>query len=269
MDSNQRPRLNFATGGTQFTADRSYQATNDRIYPTTPSTFPHPVLGQQQGGQATDYLGNQIQSPSAAYPNPNGAGYFGNTQYTAHYGQSQQQNPYANQYQQQSTLQSPQQGTFSPRQANFNPNDPTAGLTRQFSNQNLGTGQRGAPQYRQPSSQQQQRPAGLSSQGSYNSHLAPAISTQGAPGQSPVHLPPPKSSDRFSPNVSKRGQGLHVFVEAFFRDSIDRARERNARYVCTWLHHNALKQLPSITRIIGTALVHSTLRMCPYLKYTD
>ena len=230
MDPNQRPRLNFATGGTQFTADRSYQATNDRVYPTTPSTFPHPVLGQQQqGGQTPDYLGNQIQSPTATYPSPNGAGYFGNSQYAAHYGQSQQQNLYANQYQQQNSLQS----TFSPRQSNFNPNDPTAGLTRQFSNQNLGTGQRGSPQYRQASSQQQQRPAGPSSQASYNSHLASATPAQGASGQShvAVQAPPQKTSDKFSSNICKRGQGLHVFVEAFFRDSIDRTKERNARYV--------------------------------------
>ena len=238
MDPNSRPRLNFATGGTQFTADRSYQATNDRVYPTTPSTFPHPVLGQQQqAGQTSDYLGNQIQSPSAAYPGANGAGYFGNSQYTSHYGQTQQQNAYPNQYQQQQSLQSPQQGAFPQRQTNFNPNDPTAGLTRQFSNQNLGTGQqRVAPQYRQPSPGQHHRPAGPSSQASYNSHLSPTSPSAGAPSQShaaAVQLPPEKRSDRFSSNVSKRGQGLHVFVEAFFRDSIDRARERNARYVHT------------------------------------
>lgn len=47
--------------------------------------------------------------------------------------------------------------------------------------------------------------------------------------------PPEKNPDKYSSNVSKRGAGLHVFVESFFRDNIDRARERNTRYVPTFV----------------------------------
>ncbi|MCJ1311508.1 Serine/threonine-protein kinase [Agyrium rufum] len=239
MDPNKRPHLNFPAG-TQF-ADRSYQVTNDRVYPTTPSTFPHSVFPQQgaqgQGGQ-NDY--SHLQSPTTGgYGGANGGGYFSNSQYTSQYSQQQQQQPppplqqqsqsqYASQYQQQN-LQSPQQTTFSPRQAGFNQNDPTATLARQFSNQNLGPGQRqGGQQGRQPSPGYA-RSGSTASQQAYGSHLTPTTTSGSTNSAAELQEPPPKNPEKYSPNVIKRASALHVFVESFFRDSIDRARERNTR----------------------------------------
>ncbi len=41
--------------------------------------------------------------------------------------------------------------------------------------------------------------------------------------------PPEKTAQKFSENVIKRGQGLHALVEAFFKENITRARDRNIR----------------------------------------
>lgn len=40
---------------------------------------------------------------------------------------------------------------------------------------------------------------------------------------------PEKNRDKYSPNIQKRGQGLHALVEAFFKENISRARDRNVR----------------------------------------
>lgn len=43
--------------------------------------------------------------------------------------------------------------------------------------------------------------------------------------------PPEKNPEKYSVNVGKRGQGLHVIVEDFFKQNITRARDRNVRSV--------------------------------------
>ena len=221
-----RPHLNFGAGN-GFNTDLSYQASNDHVYPTTPSTFPQPVFQNQPGQVPRDYLGSQLQSPTASGYS-NGGGYFTNNQFQPQYVQQQQhqQSQYPTQYQQQG-LQSPQPSYSSQRQGGYNTNDPTTGLAHQFSNQNLGTSQRqGSPFGRQPSPNQLSRQASASQQ-SYGSHLTPTMSSSSASSQ--PEDPPEKNPDKYSPNIVKRGTGLHVFVEAFFRDNIDRARDRNYR----------------------------------------
>ncbi|KAI4164686.1 MAG: hypothetical protein LQ342_001661 [Letrouitia transgressa] len=226
MDSNNRLQLNFgACGG--YNNDRNYAATDGRVFPTTPSTFPQPVFPSQGAQPSNDYLGTSMQTPTG-FGAPSQGGYFVNTSLQPQYNQ-QSSNLYSTQYQQQ---QSTAQGTYSQRQGGYNPNDPTSGLARQFSNQNLGSSQRqGSPFGRQPSpSSQRPRTAGASGQQSYGNHLTPPI--PGADGRAEKEedvKPPEKNPDKYSSNVTKRGQSLHALVEAFFRENISRARDRNVR----------------------------------------
>ena len=225
---NNRPHLNFGAGN-GFGTDRTYEASNNRVYPTTPSTFPQPVFQSQMAQASNDYLGAKIQSPTAASVYGNGGGYFVNQAFQQQQYVPQQQQPqYSNQYQ-QTNLPLPQP-SYPQRQGGYNTHDPTTGLAHQFSNQNLGAVPRqGSPFGRHPSPSQPLRPAGPSSQHSYGSRLTIATSSA-KESPSPVpHEPPEKNPEKYSSNVSKRGAGLHVFVESFFRDNIDRARERNAR----------------------------------------
>ena len=223
MDPNSRPRLNFGPGG--YNTDHTYPSSNERVYPTTPSTFPQPIF-QNPGGQSNnDYIGAQLQTP-AAYGG--GGGYFMTSQYTQQYGQ-QQQNQYQGQYQQQN-LPSPQP-SYQQRQGGYNTNDVTTGLAHQFSNQNLGSAQRqGSPFGRQPSPSQRSRTAGATGQQNYGNHLTPPIPGHSNSSQSSISdEPPEKDPDKYSSNVAKRGQALHALVEAFFKENIGRARDRNLR----------------------------------------
>lgn len=51
----------------------------------------------------------------------------------------------------------------------------------------------------------------------------------GTSGGANAEEPPEKNPEKYSTNVAKRGQGLHVLVEAFFKENITRARDRNVR----------------------------------------
>lgn len=55
----------------------------------------------------------------------------------------------------------------------------------------------------------------------------------GTSGGANVEEPPEKNPEKYSSNIAKRGQGLHVLVEAFFKENITRARDRNVRWVKT------------------------------------
>lgn len=253
MDRNIDPKkqlhLNFGGmgGGGNYNNDRNYTPTNERVFPTTPSNFPHSVF---PGGQAAnDYIGAQIQSP---YGGPNGS-YFPSGGYQAQY--SQPQTPYQapNQYQYQAQPQYQQQNVLAPqpsyqqRQNGYNANDPTSGLARQFSNQNLGTPQRQAsPFARQqsprlyPTGQQTQgqltrnQHSFTSNQSNVSNALTPSLSNGSLSAGSlyvapPEEQPPEKDPGKYSSNIVKRGQGLHALVESFFKENISRARDRNVR----------------------------------------
>lgn len=248
MDPKKRLHLNFGgLGGGTYNNDRNYTPSNERVFPTTPSTFPQSVF--QGSHPANDYVGAQVQQNAYA---GQGIGYFPTGAYQAQYSspqspyaqsQGQFQGQYQNQYQQQN-LAAPQP-SYQQRQTGYNSNDPTSGLARQFSNQNLGTPQRQAsPLNRQPSPSPRFFPNGQQAQGqqsrnqqsymsnsqSQSSLLSP--STAESSGQSlsaPIEEPPEKTPEKYSKNIIKRGHGLHALVEAFFKENITRARDRNVR----------------------------------------
>ena len=248
MDPKKRLHLNFGGlgGSSMYNNERNYTPTNERVYPTTPSLFPQSVF--QASHPANDYVSAQVQQ--SAYQGQ--AGYFPTGAYQAQYSspqspypQNQGQPPgqYQNQYQQQN-LTAPQP-SYQQRQTGYNANDPTTGLARQFSNQNLGTPQRQAsPAGRQPSPNPRLYPSSQPAHGqqtrnqqSYviNQHaqpgfLVPPVADSGSQSSStPTDEPPEKCSQKYSDNVAKRGHGLHALVEAFFKENIVRARERNIR----------------------------------------
>ena len=251
IDPKKQLHLNFSGigGGGGYNNDRTYTPTNERVFPTTPSNFPHSVF---PGGQAAnDYIGAQVQSP---YGGPNGS-YFPSGGYQAQYGQPQTSYQQPNQYpyQPQPQYQPPNvlapQPSYQQRQTGYNANDPTSGLARQFSNQNLGTPQRqGSPFARQQSPSSRLHPNGQQNQGqlarsqhSFASNLSNNSTTLtpspsngslagGSPyGPPPEEQPPEKNPGKYSANVAKRGQGLHALVESFFKENISRARDRNVR----------------------------------------
>ncbi|KAL8705868.1 MAG: hypothetical protein Q9201_001016 [Fulgogasparrea decipioides] len=227
MDPN-RLRLNFgSTPGGGYNNDRNYAASDGRVFPTTPSTFPQPVFPAQNGQIPSEYVNAQVQSPNG-YGGQSSAEYFMNSPSSQYqYGQ-QPHSQYQNAYQ-SPNLQAPQS---SYQQRPGYGNDPTSGLARQFSNQNLGSNQRQpSPFGRQPSpSNQRPRNAAGPGQNIYGSHLAaPATSTDGRSETEHTERPPERNPDKYSSNVQKRGQALHASVEAFFKENITRARERNVR----------------------------------------
>lgn len=222
MDPNNRLHLNLGTSG--YNNERNYQANNERVFPTTPSTFPQPIFPSQGGQVPHEYVASQMQSPGGY-----GAGqsYFQSNPYPAQYSQPHQAQ-YPAQYQQQQNLPAPQP-PYQQRQGGYHTNDPTSGLAHQFSNQNLGSSQRqGSPFGRQPSPNQRPRTGGAPTQQNHGSLLTPPIPGSIDQTQADEH-PPEKNPEKYSTNVGKRGQGLHVLVEAFFKENITRARDRNLR----------------------------------------
>jgi protein-serine/threonine kinase len=217
MDPN-RLHLNFprGQGNSNLDTDRSYQTSNQQVYPTTPSTFPQPVFGGGQGQFA-----NQ-QMPGNAGGNYGDGSYFNNNaQYQQQYNQQAQyggqQYPTGNQ-------------AYSSR---FAANDPNAGLARQFSNQNLGTSsqRQQSPFGRQqaPPGPPRPRTGGSGAQQQPGSLLNPAGITSDPSKPAEDETPPEQDYDKYSSNVSKRVVGLHVGVETFFKDNITRAKDRNQR----------------------------------------
>lgn len=226
MDPN-RLRLNFGGAGGGYNNDRNYSATDGRVFPTTPSTFPQPVFPVQNGQIPNDYANPGVQSPTGFGGQPS-SGYFMNPPSSQYQYSQQQHSQYQNGYP-TPNLQAPQ---TSYQQRPGYGNDPTTGLARQFSNQNLGSNQRQASPFgRQPSpSNQRPRNAAGPGQTSHGSHLAaPSAGNDGRSEADQNERPPERNPDKYSTNVQKRGQALHVAVEAFFRENIARARERNVR----------------------------------------
>jgi protein-serine/threonine kinase len=192
-----RLQLNFGFGGGGGDRNQYNQDSSGRAFPTTPSTFPQPVYPNQAGQQ--EVWGAQQQNY--------GNGYF-------------MGNPY-----QQAQYQG-QQGNLQPGQQRFN--DPTNGLVHQLSHQHLGGGGRsGSPYGRQPSpSQQRPRTAGERDHQQYGSYLG-----QQMPRQPSINdeEPPQKTPEKYSDNVLKQSKVSVNLVSTFFKDSVQRARDRNQR----------------------------------------
>jgi protein-serine/threonine kinase len=200
---NNRLRLNFP-----FENQHNYDASNNRVYPTTPSTFPQPIYQNQQ---QQDYLGGQSQANQQQ-----GSGYFMNNPYPpqqqAHLG-TQGYGYNANQ------LQSPQPAYQGGRQYN----DATNGMIQQFSNQDLGSARGGFNRTPSPANSRP-RTAG-EARSPYASHLAPPMPSR-SPKPEEEEKPNP---NKYSDNVLKRGTAAKQLVNSFFQENIERARDRNSR----------------------------------------
>jgi hypothetical protein len=195
----------------------------DRTYPTTPSTFPNPIFpSQAQGGQ-------QGQAQSQQQPYSTGfapSGYFMSNPYPPTYPQQ----PPASSYQQ--APQAPQT-SYQQRPAPIQTNDATNGLVHQFSHQNLGG--RASPYggARQASPSQRPRTAGApGQQPSYSSYLnAPMPSAPQQQNLPEFQSAPERNPDKYGPLTQTNQKKCAQLAEAFFKDSVKRARDRNVRSV--------------------------------------
>ncbi|KAF2856261.1 serine/threonine-protein kinase cot-1 [Plenodomus tracheiphilus IPT5] len=209
MNNNQqsnRLQLNFGFGGGDRN-NQQYQQDAGRAFPTTPSTFPQPVYPNQAGQQ--EVWG--AQQPGSGSGNGNGNGYTGGGGYFM--------NPYQQaQYQQQQGNLPAQGGQRFDQSAN--------GLAQQLSHQHLGgSGRSGSPYGRQPSpNPQRPRTADNRSYG-HGSHggsypRGPSLYDEEAP---------PKNPGKYSENVDKQAVMSKGLINTFFKDSVQRARDRNQR----------------------------------------
>lgn len=210
-NNNNRLFLNFNNNNERFSS-------NDRAYPTTPSTFPQPVFqaqGQNQQGQPAQL--QQQQQFANGYPPA--SGYFMNNAFpAANNQQTAQYQPPAQGYNQQQYQARGAQG-----------NDAANGLAHQFSHQNLGGAARNSPYgARQPSPAQRPRTAGATGhQQSYHNYMptaAPAMPPQ--PEFEPV---PERNPDRYGPLTHNNQKRCAQLASDFFKDSVKRARDRNLR----------------------------------------
>ncbi|KAI6713037.1 hypothetical protein JHW43_004408 [Diplocarpon mali] len=199
-------------------------------YPTTPSTFPNPIFsaqanGGQQGQAQTAHNQQSQQQQQQAY----GAGYapsgfFMNNPYPPNY--PQQPPPASSGYQQ--APQAPQ-ATYQQRPAPLV--DTTNGLAHQFSHQNLGGGRQSPYGSRQPSPGQRPRTAGAGGQQSgYNSYLNAPMPAAPQQQNWPEFQPAPeRNPDKYGPLTHTNQKKCGSLAEAFFKDSVKRARDRNVR----------------------------------------
>ncbi|KAG6127342.1 Cobalt uptake protein cot1 [Claviceps purpurea] len=231
MDSNgNRLHLDFGSN------DRL--PVNDRAYPTTPSTFPQPVLSpptaqQQQQQQQQQQTCGGLQPPQQQ---PNGAS--GSASASTPASASTSAVGYAPQgyFSQPGAAQSAnnefaQNGYLQGRSNTPGTNDPNVGLAHQFSHQNLGGSVRSAP--RGPPSSQRPRTAGSQPAGAYASYSnsnAPPLPTQsGTSTVSEFRPAPERNPDRYGPNAMSNQKKCSQLAVDFFKDSVKRARERNQR----------------------------------------
>lgn len=194
-------------------------AFSDRnAFPTTPSTFPNPIFPPQAQG-----LSGQSQNPTQQ-PYSTGfapAGYFMNNPYPPSY---PQQPPPSN-YQQP-----PQPPQPSYQQRATPAHDATNGLVHQFSHQNLG-GRVSPYGARQPSPSQRPRTAGAAGpQAGYGSYLNAPMPTAQQQQNWPEFQPAPeRNPEKYGPIAQTNQKKCSQLAEAFFRDSVKRARDRNVR----------------------------------------
>jgi protein-serine/threonine kinase len=196
QQSNRGLQLNFGLGG----GDRNqYPQDTGRAFPTTPSTFPQPVYPNQAGQQEVWGTSNQNT----------GYGYFPNSPY----GQAQYQG---------------QQGNSQPSQRQAQFDQAANGLVHQLSHQHLGGGARsGSPYGRQPSpNQQRPRTAGERGHGQYGAYLG------SGPRQPSLYdeEPPQRAPEKYDDKVLKQAKVSVNLVGTFFKDSVQRARDRNQRH---------------------------------------
>ncbi|EEH40781.1 serine/threonine-protein kinase cot-1 [Paracoccidioides lutzii Pb01] len=204
-----RLHLNFG-----FNNDRPYTASNNRAYPTTPSTFPQPMY---QGAQ--EYVDSHN-------PHAFGQGYFMNNPYVPQHPQAQG-HPHAQQYGHPNAA-SPQIAYHA--RPGYQTNDATNGLIQQFSNQDLGASPRTGMFGRNPGQGQRPRTAGAQPTPQSQGHSAPQMPTRNGHGNGEEEELV-RCVEIYSENVHKRGRAAKELVNVFFRENIERARDRNLRAV--------------------------------------
>jgi len=227
MENTNRLYLNFGNQDTRF------QPADSRVYPTTPSSFPNPIAQAPQSGYQ--------QTPAATYfQPPSQPGY-----------QQAPQAPHA--YPQQPGYQqAPQapQAIYQQRSAAPN-NDATNGLVHQFSHQNLGGAGRNSPYgSRQPSPSQRPRTAGATGQqAGYGSYLNAPMPSQNSQQQNwpEFQIAPERNPDKYGPSAQNNQTKCRTLAEAFFKDSVKRARDRNLRYVMPGILYRILFFLQVLT----------------------
>ncbi|PSK45337.1 serine/threonine-protein kinase CBK1 [Elsinoe australis] len=203
-----RLHLNF-----NFAGQGNFAAEQGRAFPTTPSTFPQPLASA--GGQQQEVWGTN-QQPSSGFTN---SGYFMNNAYTP---QMQQQ---------QNNLQAPSPSYRSPVQQQAPYNDQVNGMAQQFAHQNLGNQPRAQSPYGRQPSPNMQRPrtagTGSSPQPQYGQFLGSTPQRD----QPSVYdeEPPPKNPAKYSTTMTNRAKLQTELVGTFFKDSVERARDRNGR----------------------------------------
>jgi protein-serine/threonine kinase len=113
----------------------------------------------------------------------------------------------------------------------YPPSDGTNGLIQQFSNQDLNANRGNFfGRANSPAAAQRPRTAGGSPAGpAQAAHLAPPVPRSPRPPSENEELQ--RFSDRYSENVHKRGKAAKELVTVFFHENIERARDRNMRYV--------------------------------------
>jgi protein-serine/threonine kinase len=201
--NNQNNRLHLNFGGYQ---ERNFAADQGRAFPTTPSTFPQPVYPNQAGQQ--EVWGTQQNA--GAY----GGGTFFNV------------NQYQSQYGQQGNLQAPAAVHRSP--AGYN--DGANGLAQQLSHQHLGgTPRSGSPYTRQPSPGPRPRTAGATGSSTYPNYFNMPIPAHRAPSLTDEE-PPPRNPEKYGDNIVRQAKVSTGLVSTFFKDSVQRARDRNQRF---------------------------------------
>lgn len=226
-NSNNRLFLNFANTDKMATSQ-------DRTYPTTPSTFPQPVFG------------NAMQ-PSSGLQAPQGQQYNSGFGAQGYFMQNQATNQYSSQAQMNDYVGAQKAGAYQGRMNNAAINDPNVGLAHQFSHQNLGGAARGGVGMQGvgssnaygdsarvgTSAAQRPRTAGAPTgqQPTFGSYLNAPMPTQSAGGaMSPDFQPAPeRNPDKYGPNANNNQKKCSQLAADFFKDSVKRARERNQR----------------------------------------
>jgi protein-serine/threonine kinase len=198
--------------------ENKFQPADSRTYPTTPSTFPNPIFPGQQQQQSQQAQQNTQQQPYSTGFAP--AGYFMNNPYPPTYPQQ----PPSTNYQ----APQPPQAAYQQR-SNAPLNDATNGLVHQFSHQNLG-GRQSPYGQRQPSPSQRPRTAGApGQQAGYGSYLNAPMPSQPAQSLPEFQLAPERNSDKYGSIAQNNMTKCKTLAEAFFKDSVKRARDRNLR----------------------------------------
>lgn len=211
-DPNANPNrlhLNFGFN----TQQPNFGAEQGRNFPTTPSTFPQPLNQNQMWGTQQPQSG--ITDQGYFYNNPNG---YPPNQYP--------------------------QGVTTPgyaRTPGAGPgyNDPTNGLSHQFAHQNLGganSPRAASPAYRTNSPANAQRPrTGGGQQPQYGNYLGgPLPVQQQQQPQGPSIYDdelPPRNPEKYSNSIVGQAKMQTELTSSFFKDNVERARDRNARLV--------------------------------------